>query len=266
MSAPLNGKVAVVTGASRGIGRAVAVRLAALGCDVVVSGLTDERAEGTAEQVRLLGRKALVCLGDVSDPAHAKGLISVAEEELGRVDILVNSAGVARMVPFLELSAETLTRFLEVHLCATVYCAQEAARAMIRRGEGGRIINLSSIAASMGMYGTAAYAAAKGGVSAVTRVMAVELAGYGITVNAVAPGPVATEQLRAVYDEAMCRERSRSIPLARLAEPEEVAAVVAFLASPESAYLTGQVITLDGGASAVGCYSYETYKRHAPAG
>jgi NAD(P)-dependent dehydrogenase (short-subunit alcohol dehydrogenase family) len=234
------GRVAIVTGASRGIGKATAVREC--------------------------GRKAVTCLGDVGDPEMASKLVDCALASFGRLDILVNSAGIARLVPFLELTPAIWRQFLDVHLSGTFYVGQAAARTMVSAGGGGRIVNVSSIVASMGMYGVAAYSAVKGGVLSLTRVMAVELAQSGVTVNAVAPGPVATEQLRAVYDDEMYRERSRSIPLRRLAEPEEVAGAIAYLVSPDAAYVTGQVITVDGGASAIGCYSAEAYKRSAPAG
>jgi NAD(P)-dependent dehydrogenase (short-subunit alcohol dehydrogenase family) len=222
-----------------------------------------ERVEAAAAGIRQTGARAVAHPGDVSDPAAAAGIIERAVREFGRIDILINNAGISRMSPFFDITPESWREFLDVHLSGSFYCGQAAARAMKDSG-GGRIVNVSSIAASMAMYGTAPYAAAKGGILSLTRVMAVELAPFGILVNAVAPGPVATEQLRAVYDDKMYRERSRAIPLGRLAEPEEVASAVLFLVSPEASYITGQVITLDGGAAAVGCYSYETYKRQAP--
>jgi len=260
MTQILEGKTAVVTGANRGIGKAVALRLAASGCAVVIGGRVKERVEAAAEDLRKTGARVVAHTGDVSDPAAACAIVERAVKEFGRLDILINNAGISRMSPFFEITPESWREFLDVHLSGNFYCGQAAARIMKDSG-GGRIVNVSSIAASMAMYGTAPYAAAKGGILSLTRVMAVELAKFGITVNAVAPGPVATEQLRAVYDEKMYRERSRAIPLGRLAEPEEVAAAVHFLVSPDAAYITGQVITLDGGAAAVGCYSYETYKR-----
>jgi NAD(P)-dependent dehydrogenase (short-subunit alcohol dehydrogenase family) len=164
----------------------------------------------------------------------------------------------------IDLDLETWQNTFDLHVTATFRCAQAAAKAMVAAGEGGSIVNLSSIAASMAMYTTGAYASAKAAVSAFTRVLAVELAPNKITVNAVAPGPVATEQLRKVYAGNMYYERSRSIPMNRLAEPAEVADMIAFLVSPQARYITGQIFTLDGGASAVGCYSYETYKRQVP--
>ena len=135
---------------------------------------------------------------------------------------------------------------------------------MVKKGEGGSLVNLSSMAASMAMYSTGAYGAAKAAVSSLTRAFAVELGQHGVRVNAVAPGPVATEQLRRAYGPVKYADRGRSIPMNRLAEPEEVARLIAFLLGEEAEYITGQVLTIDGGASAVGAYSYDTYKRNAP--
>ena len=259
-------RVAVVTGAARGIGKATAVRLARDGVCVVISGRDPAVLDAVAAEVRAAGGQAHVCAGDLRDTGMPERLVETAASQFGRLDILVNSAGIAKLVPLLEIDESTWQSFLDLHLTATFRCGQAAAKAMIASGRGGRIVNLSSIAASMAMYGNGAYAVAKAGVSALTRAMAVELAPHRITVNAVAPGPVATEQLRAVYSGPMYAERSRSIPLNRLAEPAEVAHVIAFLASPAAEYLTGQIVTIDGGASAVGCYSYETYKRQEPKG
>lgn len=257
-------KVAIVTGAARGIGKATALRLAQDGFSVVLSGRDMATLERVNAEVCAAGGAAVCCPGDVTEAEVPERLVETARERFGRLDVLVNSAGIARLVPFLELDVDTWRCFQETHVAATFRCGQAAARAMIAGGEGGRIINITSIAASMAMYGTAAYSAAKGAVSALTRVMAVELAPHRILVNAVAPGPVATEKLREVYSGPMYAERSRSIPLNRLAEPSEVSDMVAFLASPGAVYITGQIFTVDGGGSAVGCYSYETYKRQAP--
>jgi NAD(P)-dependent dehydrogenase (short-subunit alcohol dehydrogenase family) len=176
-------------------------------------------------------------------------------------EILVNSAGIAKLVPLLELDGDTWRSFWDLHLTATLRCAQAAAQSMLGSEKGGCIVNMASISASMAMYGTGAYAAAKAAVCSLTKTMAVEWAPHGIRVNAVAPGPVATERLRAVYDDTMYRERARAIPFQRLAEPAEVADSIVFLASAAARYITGEILTVDGGASAVGCYSYETYKR-----
>jgi NAD(P)-dependent dehydrogenase (short-subunit alcohol dehydrogenase family) len=153
-----------------------------------------------------------------------------------------------------------------LHVTGTLLCCQAVAKALVKQGQGGSIVNLSSMAASMAMYTTGAYASAKAAVSALTRAFAVELAQFHIRVNAVAPGPVATEQLLKAYGPAGYADRGRSIPLNRLAEPEEVADAIEFLLGEGSKYLTGVVLPIDGGATAVGGYSYDTYKRNAPVG
>ena len=254
--------VAVITGAARGIGKSTAVKLAADGWSVVLSGRSADALESLRAQI---GENAASVIGDVRESATPATLVQTAIDRFGRIDALVNSAGVAKMMPLLDVELDMWQSFFDLHVTATLRCSQAAARAMIAAGEGGSIVNVSSIAASMAMYGTGTYASCKGAVSSFTRVLAVELDPHKINVNAVAPGPVATEQLRAVYTGNMYQERSRSIPMNRLAEPEEVAEMIAFLVSPASRYITGQIFTLDGGASAVGCYSYETYKRQVPA-
>ncbi len=251
-------KVAIITGAARGIGKATALRLAQDGYALVLNG----RSADALQEVAAALPQAIAVAADVREPGTADLLVRTALDTYGRLDALVNSAGVAKMAPLLDIDLATWQGFFDLHVTGTFLCCQAAAKAML--SEGGSIVNISSIAASMAMYGTGAYAAAKGAVSSFTRVLAVELASHRIRVNAVAPGPVATEQLRKVYAGPMYAERSRSIPLNRLAEPAEVAEMIAFLVSPASAYLTGQILTVDGGASAVGCYSYETYKRQEP--
>lgn len=257
----LESKVAVVTGAARGIGKATALRLASAGCRVVLSGRNAAALDAVASEIQRAGGEAASAPGDLCAADVPLRLIEQAQSRFGGVDILVNSAGVAKHAPFLEIDPADWQRMLDLQLTATFRCGQAAARAMGEAKRSGTIVNLSSIAASMAMYGTATYAAAKGGVASLTRVMAVDLAKYGITVNAVAPGPVATEQFRAVNDEAAFRKRGHAIPLNRLADPTEVADAIVFLCSPQARYITGQLLVVDGGASAVGCYSFETYKR-----
>ncbi len=260
----LESKVAVVTGAARGIGRATALRLASEGCRLVLSGRSADTLDVVAQEIREKGGEAACVPGDLCAADVPQRLMGQARTLFGGLDILVNSAGIAKHATFLEIDPEDWQRTLGLQLTATFRCGQAAARAMVEGKRGGRIVNISSIVAAMAMYGTGAYAASKGGVSSLTRVMAVDLAPHGITVNAVAPGPVATEQFRAINDEKAFRQRGQAIPLNRLAEPSEVADAIAFLCSPQTRYITGQLLVVDGGASAVGCYSFETFKRQEP--
>jgi NAD(P)-dependent dehydrogenase (short-subunit alcohol dehydrogenase family) len=256
MSAP----VAIVTGAARGIGRATARSLHRAGFRLILNGRST--AELQTLEAELPGSLAVaVDLLEAETPAR---LVRAALDRFGRLDAQVNAAGMAKMAPLLEIDPATWQSFFDLHLTASFRCSQAAARALVEQNEGGAIVNIGSVAASMAMYGTGAYAAAKAAVASYSRVLAVELAPHQIRVNTVAPGPVATEQLRQVYAGPKYAERSRSIPLNRLAEPEEVADLIAFLVSPAASYITGQTFTIDGGASAVGCYSYETYKRQGP--
>jgi NAD(P)-dependent dehydrogenase (short-subunit alcohol dehydrogenase family) len=252
--------VAIITGAARGIGRATAQRLHQDGFALVLNGRSGEELQSLAAELP----GSTTVMADLREEATPEQLIQTALTMFGRLDVLVNAAGIAQMAPLLEIDLTTWQRFFDLHLTASFRCSQAAARALVAQNEGGSIINIGSVAASMAMYGTGAYAAAKAAVASYSRVLAVELATHKIRVNTVAPGPVATEQLRKVLEGPKYAERSRSIPLNRLAEPGEVAELIAFLASPASAYITGQTITIDGGASAVGAYSYETYKRQAP--
>jgi NAD(P)-dependent dehydrogenase (short-subunit alcohol dehydrogenase family) len=252
--------VAIITGAARGIGRATAQRLHQAGFALVLSGRSSEELQTLASE--LPGSEVVVA--DLREDATPETLVKTAFDKFGRLDALVNSAGVAKMAPLLEIDPATWQSFFDLHVTASFRCSQAAARALVSQNEGGSIVNIGSIAASMAMYGTGAYAAAKGAVASYSRVLAVELAPHKIRVNTVAPGPVGTEQLRKVLEGPKYAERSRSIPMNRLAEPSEVADLIAFLVSPAAQYITGQTFTIDGGASAVGAYSYETYKRQAP--
>ncbi|MCH8848052.1 MAG: 3-oxoacyl-[acyl-carrier-protein] reductase [Chloroflexi bacterium] len=244
----LEGRRALVTGASRGIGRAVALRLAADGAAVAVNYHTGEaEAAEVVAAITGAGGTAVSIGGDVSDAAGAAATVATAQEALGGLDILVNNAGITRDNLVLRLSEEDWDAVLDVNLKGAFLCTKAALRPMLRQ-RSGRIINMTSVVAGTGNPGQANYAAAKAGLIGLTKTVAREVASRGITVNAVAPGFISTRMVEAITEEQRGLVLGR-IPLARFGTPEDVAACVAFLAGDDAGYITGQVLGVDGGLS-----------------
>ena len=242
----LTGKSAVVTGGSRGIGRAIVLRLAAQGADVAFSYRGNAAAaEETATAVRALGRRALPVQGDVSQPEAADALVKAALEAFGKVDILVNNAGITRDDLIMRMSVEAWQDVINTNLSGAFYATKAVTRPMLK-AKGGRIINITSVSGQAGQTGQANYSAAKAGLIGLTKATARELASRGITCNAVAPGFVLTELTQGLAQPLQDEITSRT-PLGRFGTPEEIANAVAFLASDDAAYITGQVLAVDGG-------------------
>lgn len=246
-------KVAVVTGAARGIGAAIAERFAAEGARVVVADMDPLAGDETVGRIKAAGGEARFVACDVTSRAQVSSLMDRAIEAYGSLDVVVANAGIIHNTPFLELDDATFDRVIAVNLKGVFYTGQEAARRMVARGVKGIIVNTASVNAVIVPLGLAAYNASKGGVNQLTKTMAVELARHGIRVNAIGPGSVATDLFRAgtlTDPEAMDRVRSRT-PLGRPAEPYEIAGAALFLATDDSAYFTGQTIYPDGGRLAL---------------
>src|SRR4051812_16369483 len=244
--------IALVTGSESGIGRATAVALAESGLDV---GITWQRSEddaaATAQEVRSFGRRAEVRRLELTNLPAAADVVDDLSETLGGLDVLVNNAGTGTMTAFLDLAYEDLRRVLAVDLEGPFLLSQRAARHMISAGHGGRIINITSVHEHAPRVGAAPYCAAKAGLGLLTKTMALELASHGITVNAVAPGEVATPMTG--QEDADVRQTERpGVPLRRAGDAREIAAVVAFLASPEAAFVTGSSYVADGGMLLMG--------------
>jgi NAD(P)-dependent dehydrogenase (short-subunit alcohol dehydrogenase family) len=239
--------VAIVTGSDSGIGRATAVALARDGYDVGVTWHADEPgAHETAEEVRATGRRAEVRRLDLSDAANGPPVVDELADALGGLHVLVNNAGTGDSTPFLDVELATWRHILEADLTGAFLCAQAAARRMVAAGRGGRIVNVTSIHEHLPLPGSAPYCAAKGGLGLLTQVMALELAGHGITVNSVAPGEVSTPMTG--QEDADPHEQERpGIPARRPGDAREIAALIAFICRGEAAYLTGESIVIDGG-------------------
>ena len=244
----LTGKTAVVTGGSRGIGRAVCLELAKNGANVVLCYAGSEAAANeTAAACEALGVKALAVKCNVANADEVKALMDSAIAAFGRIDILVNNAGITRNGLLMTMKDEAFDAVIDTNLKGTFLCMRAVARTMMRQ-KYGRIVNLSSVVGLHGNAGQVNYAASKAGVIGMTKSMAKELATRGITVNAVAPGFIATDMTAAIADAAKAATLA-AIPMGRLGAAEDVAKAVAFLASDEAAYITGQVLAIDGGMS-----------------
>ena len=242
----LDGKVALVTGGSRGIGRAIALRLGQEGADVAVCARNVEAAGEVASEIEGLGRKCLVRACDVADAEQAGALIASTIEELGQLDILVNNAGVTRDNLLMRMKEEDWDEVLAINLKGAFNCARAAVRPMLK-ARGGRIVNITSVVGLQGNAGQANYAASKAGLIGLTKSLARELASRGITANAVAPGLVPETGMTGELAAEVQQQMLSAVPLGRAGTPEDVAHAVAFLASGQAAYITGQVLAVDGG-------------------
>ena len=238
---------AIVTGAGSGIGRAVALRLAAEGARVAVVDIDRETAEETRTLISEAGGTAVALQADVSSPTAVRDAVAAAKDWGGVPDVLVNNAGILRLAPALDTSVAAFDEVIAVNLRSVFLMSTEVAREMVAAGHGGRIVNISSIHAVLSEPNACAYTAAKAGIEGLSRTLASELAPHRITVNCVRPGATWTALSTPLYTETVIEQLHRRIPLRDIAQPDEIAAAVAYLASPEARYCTGTTLTIDGG-------------------
>jgi len=241
----LSGKTALITGCGRGIGKAIALTLARAGADIIINDIDQNTAENLAGEIAELGRKALICCGSVGSRADVDAMFTKIDDKFGHLDILVNNAGITRDNMLTKMTDSEWDQVMNVNLKGVFYCTRAAAE-MMKDQAYGKIVNLTSVTALTGNVGQANYAAAKAGVIGMTKTLARELARYQITVNAVAPGFIDTPMTASIPEEIK-QTIVRGIPLGRAGIPEDVANLVKFLAGDESAYITGQVISCNGG-------------------
>jgi glucose 1-dehydrogenase len=245
----LSGKVAIVTGAATGIGKATAIRLAKEGAHVVVNYVTQpDKAQEVIATIERNGGRAVALQGDVSKENDVAALVDQTVRQLGRIDIMVNNAGVEKELPFLETPLHEWDHVIAVDLTGPWLCSQHAARQMVKQGGGGRIVNISSVHEDLPMPTNAPYCAAKGGLRMLMRTICLELAPHKITVNNIAPGAIDTPLDKQTKEDPKKHKQLLSeIPLDRMGQPDEIAGLCAFLASDEAAYVTGSTYFMDGG-------------------
>ncbi|MDN4616596.1 3-oxoacyl-[acyl-carrier-protein] reductase [Paenibacillus sp. PsM32] len=246
MSKPLQGQAALVTGASRGIGRSIALALAEAGADIAVNYAgSEDAANETVRLIEELGVKAFAVRANVGIAAEAEAMVKQVNETFGKIDILINNAGITRDNLIMRMKEDEFDQVIETNLKGVFNCLKAVTRPMMKQRYG-RIINISSVVGVLGNPGQANYVAAKAGVIGLTKASAKELASRGITVNCVAPGFIATDMTDELSEE-LRNKMLEGIPLARLGQPEEIASVVSFLVSPAASYMTGQTLHVDGG-------------------
>jgi NAD(P)-dependent dehydrogenase (short-subunit alcohol dehydrogenase family) len=246
----LREKIAIVTGASQGIGRGIAMELAEAGADVVVNcDRNIDKAEEVMNEIRSYGRRTIVAQADVSNGVDVKRMVQFALETFGKIDILVNNAGIEISGAIEDVSEEDWDRVMAVNLKGVFLCSQAVGRHMIQRKTAGSIINIASISGSTPETNSGAYTPSKAGVIGLTRLLAMEWAKYNIRVNCVSPGPIMTAMQRQAYpSEALLAARNRAVPMNRHGTPKDVAGAVVFLASDDSTYVTGTDLVVDGGS------------------
>lgn len=246
----LNGKIAIITGAASGIGEAIAMRFFQEGATVCIPDKNYEGAIKVANYITEHKGNALAFNTDVTDPISVEKAINGTIEHFGKVDILVNNAGISWSKKILELKNEEWNLMIQTHLNGCFYFSKEVASDMVRRNEGGKILNIASVSGIVGSIGRGPYGAAKAGIMSLTRIMAVEFAENKINVNALAPGPILTPMMKPIWDDV--KEYPKDVPLKRFGTPEEVANAALFLCSSQSDYITGVVLPIDGGFSIAG--------------
>lgn len=240
----LSGKIALVTGAKQGIGRGIALALARSGAKVVIADLDLEDGQKVAAEIKAAGGQALAVKGDVSRQEEVAAMFAAAQAEFGPVDVLVNNAGIFPFVAFDKMTEADWDKVIAVNLKSLFFCCQEALKTM---PDGGRIINISSIASLVGFSGLTHYCASKGAANAFIRALALEVAPRQITVNNVAPGAIDTPGATGAQDEAAKKQTAAAVPLGRYGQPDDIAQAVCYLASTGASYVTGQTIVVDGG-------------------
>lgn len=250
----LHDKNAIVTGSGRGIGREIALSFAREGATVLVADINGAMARDVAQEIVSGGGRATSFALDISDSAQVSALVNHALQEFGKIDVLVNNAGIGHVRDFLSITLEEWNRVLNINLTGQFLCAQAVARIMVRQGRG-RIVNVASISGERGGTGRAAYGAAKAGVILLTKVMAVELAAKGVSVNAISPGPTETDQVRECHGDSTRAAYYSTLPMRRYAQPNEIAKAALFLATEDASFVTGHILNVDGGFGAAGLMS-----------